>query len=303
MLDSTKKLPFSGCATALVTPFKNGEIDLDAFTRLVEGQISAGVSALVVCGTTGEAPTLTETERHKLICRAVEISGGRVPIIAGTGGPCTDKMLRTSWSARDAGADALLIVNPYYNKGTDDGIVRSFYAAASLGPPVILYNVPSRTGSDMSPALVARLAEHHNIVAIKEASTVSRISELLAADSCDLHVYSGNDGDALPAMAMGARGVVSVVSNLFPGLWVRLCKECETGNFALCRRIHLLTLPLIRALFAETSPSPVKYLCERAGICSSEVRLPLGDISEKLKKTLEIEYDRVHSAQTAVLLN
>jgi 4-hydroxy-tetrahydrodipicolinate synthase len=208
-----------------------------------------------------------------------------------------------SWSAREAGADALLIVNPYYNKGTDDGIVRSFYDAASLGPPVILYNVPARTGSDMSVSLVSRLSEHGNIVAIKEASNVSKVSELIASPECDLHVYSGNDGDTLPAMAVGACGVISVISNIFPEMWVRLCREQEKGNGELCRKIHHLSLPLIRALFAEASPCPVKYLCERAGICGSDVRLPLGDISEKLKKTLETEYDRVHSAQNALLLS
>ncbi len=301
MLNSTKKLPFEGCATALVTPFKNGELDLDAFSRLVESQISAGVGALVVCGTTGEAPTLTEGERQKLISRAAEISAGRVPVIAGTGGPCTDKMLRMSWSAREAGADAFLVVNPYYNKGTEEGVVRSFYAAASLGPPVILYNVPGRTGSDMSLSLIARLSEHGNIVAIKEASNVSKVSEILASPKCDLHVYSGNDGDTLPAISVGARGVISVVSNIFPELWVRLCSEVNK-NTALSRRIHLAALPLIRALFAETSPCPVKYLCERAGICLSDVRLPLGDISEELKKTLVLEYDRVHSAQNELLM-
>ena len=297
MLKSTKKLPFEGCATALVTPFKNGEIDLDAFSRLVEVQIKAGVGALVVCGTTGEAPTLTETERQKLICRAAEISAGRVPVIAGTGGPCTDKMLRMSWRAREAGADAFLIVNPYYNKGTEEGIVRSFYAAASLGPPVILYNVPGRTGSDMSISLIARLSEHGNIVAIKEASSISKASEILASPKCDLHVYCGNDGDTLPSLALGARGVISVVSNIFPELWVRLCAEYENGNTAVSRDIQLMSLPFIRALFAETSPCPVKYLCERTGICLSDVRLPLGDISEELKKVLVSEYERVHSAQ------
>ena len=301
MLKSTKTLPFEGCATALVTPFKNGELDLDAFSRLVEAQIEAGVGALVVCGTTGEAPTLTESERQKLIHRAAEISAGRVPVIAGTGGPCTDKMLRMSWSAREAGADGFLIVNPYYNKGTEEGIVRSFYAAASLGPPVILYNVPGRTGSDMSLSLIARLSEHGNIVAIKEASNVPKISEILASPKCDLHVYSGNDADTLPALSVGARGVISVVSNIFPELWVSLCAEYANGKPDKSRNIHLASLPLIRALFAETSPCPIKYLCERAGICLSDVRLPLGDISEELKKTLDLEYERVHSAQKELL--
>ena len=301
MLKSTKKLPFEGCATALVTPFKGGELDLEAFSRLVEEQIRAGVAALVVCGTTGEAPTLTESERQKLIHRAAEISSGRVPIIAGTGGPCTDKMLRMSWSAREAGADAFLIVNPYYNKGTEEGIVRSLYAAASLGPPVILYNVPGRTGSDMSLSLVARLSEHGNIVAIKEASNVSRVSEILASSKCDLHVYSGNDGDALPALAVGARGVISVVSNLFPRLWVRLCLEGGRENADICRKIHLAALPLIKALFAETSPCPVKYLCEGADICLSDVRLPLGDISGELKRTLDLEYGRLKETQKELL--
>lgn len=297
MLNSTKKLPFEGCCTALVTPFKNGEADLDAFSRLVEMQIENGADALVVCGTTGEAPTLTETEREKLIYRAAEISAGRVPVIAGTGGPCTDKMLRMSWRAREAGADAFLIVNPYYNKGTEDGVVRSYYAAASLGPPVILYNVPSRTGSDMSLRLIARLSEHGNIVAIKEASSVGKISEIIACPKCDLHVYCGNDGDTLPALAVGARGVVSVISNVMPRLWSELCRLYKSGEMQKCTKIHAATYALIKKLFEETSPVPIKKLCEKVGICSSEVRLPLGDISEKLAEELWREYEAVHYAQ------
>ena len=297
MLNSTKKLLFEGCCTALITPFKNGEVDLDAFTRLVSEQIDAGISALVVCGTTGEAPTLTENERKKLIRRAVELSGGRVPIIAGTGGPCTDKMLRMSWEAREVGADALLIVNPYYNKGTEEGIVRSLYAAASLGPPVILYNVPARTGSDMSLRLIARLSEHDNIIGIKEATNVNKISEIVACESCDLHVYSGNDGDALPAYAVGGKGVISVISNVLPRLWVRLYSLVKDGKIEEACRIHTAAVPMIKKLFAEPNPVPVKALCGRLDMCTGDVRLPLSEADAALADGLLREYEKLLEAE------
>lgn len=297
MLNSTKKLLFEGCCTALITPFKNGEADLDAFSRLVSEQLDAGVSALVVCGTTGEAPTLTETERQKLISRAVDLTGGRVPIIAGTGGPCTDKMLRMSWKAREAGADALLIVNPYYNKGTEEGVVRSIYAAAELGPPVLLYNVPSRTGSDMSLRLISRLSEHENVVGIKEATNVNKISEVIACDGCDLHVYSGNDGDTLPAYAVGGRGVISVISNAMPRLWVRLCRLAGCGNIKEAARIHAAAVPLIKKLFEVPNPVPIKDLCRRLGICTGEVRLPLTELDAALSDGLWQEYERLRETE------
>lgn len=282
MLKSTKKLLFKGCATALVTPMKNGEADLDAFELLVKAQIDAGVSALVVCGTTGEAPTLTERERQKLISRAVKIADGRIPVIAGTGGPCTDKMLRMSWSAKEVGADGLLIVNPYYNKGTDDGIVRSYFAAAEIGLPIILYNVPSRTGTDMSVSLIARLSAHENIVGLKEASTVKKVAAVLASPECDLHVYSGNDEHTFSDMALGARGVVSVASNVIPKRIAYLCALLEEEKYREARELHHSLCPLFYALFEETNPVPVKMLCERLGICLADVRLPLAKGSPAL---------------------
>ena len=287
MLTSTKKLPFSGCCTAMVTPFENGEISLDTFKRMVKAQIDAGVSALVVCGTTGEAPTLTDKEKLMLISCASEISDGRVPVIAGTGSPCTDRMLRLSAEARDAGADALLIVTPYYNKGTESGILKSYFAAAELGPPVILYNVPGRTGVDLAPHTVRKLSSHENIVAIKEAASACRIEALCADELCDLHVYSGNDGGTLQALAVGAKGVISVISNILPAETCELCRAFFSGDVAKSRKLQLCMLPLIKMLFEETSPAPVKYLCGRLGICSEDTRLPLGCISDTLKERLE----------------
>lgn len=286
MLKSTKKLLFKGCATALVTPMKNGEADIEAFAGLVRAQIDAGVSALVVCGTTGEAPTLTERERQKLISRAVQISDGRVPVIAGTGGPCTDKMLRMSWSAKEVGADGLLIVNPYYNKGTDDGVARSYFAAAEIGLPIILYNVPSRTGTDMSVPLIARLSAHENIVGLKEASTVKKTAAVLASPECDLHVYSGNDEHTFSSMALGSKGVISVASNVMPQKIVRLCTLLDDEKYTEARELHHKLCPLFYALFEETNPVPVKMLCERLGICLADVRLPLGKGSPALADKL-----------------
>lgn len=293
MLTSTKKIPFSGCCTAMVTPFENGEISLDVFGRMVEAQIGAGVSAVVVCGTTGESPTLTDKEKLMLISRAAEISAGRVPVIAGTGSPCTDRMLRLSAEARDAGADALLIVTPYYNKGTESGVLKSYFAAAELGPPVILYNVPGRTGVDLAPETVRKLSTHENIVAIKEASTACRIEALCADEQCDLHVYSGNDGGTLQALAVGAKGVISVVSNILPAETCELCRAFFSGDIARSRKLQLGMLPLIKLLFEETSPAPVKYLCGKLGICSKDTRLPLGEITDVLKERLERCYGEV----------
>ena len=293
MVETTKKPVFTGVATALCTPFSGGEVSLDIFREMIERQIDAGVSALVVCGTTGEAPTLTDREKLKLITCAVETAAGRVPIIAGTGSPCTDKMLRLSASARDAGVDALLIVTPYYNRGTEDGVLRYYETAAELGPPVILYNVPSRTGGDLSVPLLRRLSRHENIVALKEAAPVAKMAAVLADPECDLRVYSGNDADTLPALVLGAAGAVSVISNILPRHTTELCGAFFRGDTETARKEHTALLPLARLLFEETSSVPVMYLCGMLGICPAETRLPLGTVSETLAKKLESAYWRI----------
>lgn len=293
MVESTKKPVFTGVATALCTPFSDGEVSLPIFREMIERQITAGVKALVVCGTTGEAPTLTDREKLKLIACAVESAAGRVPVIAGTGSPCADKMLRLSASARDAGADALLIVTPYYNRGTEDGVLRYYETAAEIGPPVILYNVPSRTGGDLSLPVLRRLSRHKNIVALKEAAPIAKMATVLADPECDLRVYSGNDADTLPALALGAAGTVSVISNLLPRQTQELCAAFFRGESARAREIHTALLPLSRLLFEETSPAPVKHLCGVLGICPEETRLPLGAVSGDLAARLEESYWRI----------
>jgi len=288
MLKSTKKLLFKGCATALVTPMKNGEADIEAFAGLVRAQIDAGVSALVVCGTTGEAPTLTERERQKLISRAVQISDGRVPVIAGTGGPCTDKMLRMSWSAKEVGADGLLIVNPYYNKGTDDGVARSYFAAAEIGLPIILYNVPSRTGVDIPVSVYRQLSAVENIAGVKEASSdISKIAKIRSVCPPYFSVWSGNDDQTVPVMALGGKGVISVVSNVLPAQTNAMVTAAQASNYAAAAALQIQLLPLIEALFSEVNPIPVKEAMNLLGFDCGGCRLPLTAMSPQKAEALK----------------
>ncbi len=279
MKNITKKpLPFRGVGTALVTPFDPlGKVDLSTFTALSERQIKGGAAALVVAGTTGEAITLRKSERAALLFAACEIGKGRVPIIAGTGSADTREAVATARYAASHGADALLIVTPYYNKGTREGLIRHYLTIAeAVDVPIILYNVPARTGVNIPMEALGRLAEHENIVAIKEASgSIDRCADIITAFGEGLWLYSGNDGEILPTLSLGGVGVISVVSNLFPEKASALCTLYEEGQVKEAAALAAELLPLIRLLFADTNPAPVKYAMREMGLLSGGVRLPL----------------------------
>ena len=268
---------FTGAATALATPFKEDGIDFSAFGTLVEHQLDAGIDALVVAGTTGEAATLEDSERFALTEWAAEIIRGRVPLIVGVGSNSTKRSVCYAKRAREFGADALLAVTPYYNKGTCEGIRRHFLAIAdATSLPVILYNVPSRTGVNLSVEDYAVLSEHPNIVAIKEASgNISQIAELAALVGDELDIYSGNDDQIVPVLSLGGKGVISVLSNIMPRETVKICRDFFDGNIKDSRDAQLRLLPLINALFCEVNPIPAKAAVAAMGFCENYVRLPL----------------------------
>ena len=289
------KALFTGCGTALITPFYDDRVDFEALGRLIDMQLQGGADALVVCGTTGEPATLTQEEKDSILEFALKRVGGRIPVIAGTGTNCTKITAAQSLRAQGLGADALLVVTPYYNKATQQGLLAHFTAAAdAVQIPVILYNVPSRTGVNLLPETAARLMEHENIAGIKEASgDLSQAAELarLCADSAAL--YAGNDDQALPFLSLGAQGVISVVSNAAPGLMRRLVSSWFEGDTEACRAVQLSLLPLIKLLFSEVNPIPVKAALEIMGICRADVRLPLTRFSEEKWTLLRAEMSRL----------
>ncbi|MBE6601563.1 MAG: 4-hydroxy-tetrahydrodipicolinate synthase [Ruminococcaceae bacterium] len=273
-----KKTIFTGAATAIVTPlFENGGIDFEKFGKLIEWQISEGIDAIVVCGTTGEASTLTDEEHRDAISFAVKTVNGRVPVIAGTGSNDTAYAIDLSKFACEAGADALLLVTPYYNKATQKGLIASFLAVAdACDLPIILYNVPSRTGCNILPQTAAILAEHPNIVAIKEASgNISQIAELAALTRGKLDIYSGNDDQIVPILSLGGKGVISVLSNPLPRATSEMCHKFLNGDIEGSLKMQLDLLPLVNALFCEVNPIPVKAAMAAMGFCENSVRLPL----------------------------
>jgi 4-hydroxy-tetrahydrodipicolinate synthase len=283
-----KKLIFSGAATALITPFKDGEIDYEALSGLIEFQIAGGIDALVIGGTTAEAATLSDEERYRLYVFAKERINGRTKLILGTGTNDTRVALAHSKYAEKIGCDGLLLVTPYYNKGTEEGIERHYLQLAeSVDLPIILYNVPARTGVNLGFNLLKRLSRHPNIVGLKEASdSVDRLV-YLAEFGDDLYLYSGNDSQIYPTLALGGKGVISVMSNLIPKATVRLCKDYFDGNYGEALKLQFKLLPLIKCLFLETNPSPIKYAMAQRGFCTPEVRLPLSEPRESTK--LEIK--------------
>ena len=283
-----KNTVFTGAATAIITPFRNGKVDYEAFARLLEWQIEKGIDALVVCGTTGEASTLTDEEHREVIRFAVEKVAHRVPVIAGTGSNDTDYAIDLTRYAGEVGADAVLLVTPYYNKATQNGLYESFKATADASSvPCILYNVPSRTGCNLLPATVARLSDHPNIVAIKEASgNISQIAELAALVGDKMDIYSGNDDQILPILALGGKGVISVLSNPMPQETAELCRRFFEGDIAGARKLQLDLLPFVGALFSEVNPIPVKAAMARMGFGENSLRLPLTPMEEANEKKL-----------------
>lgn len=277
-----KNTVFTGAATAIVTPLNENGIDFESFARLIDFQIESGIDAIVTVGTTGEGSTLTDEEHKAAIKFTVERVGGRVPVIAGTGSNDTAYAIELTKYACAVGADAMLLVTPYYNKATQEGMYRSFMMTADASTkPCILYNVPSRTGCNLLPETVARLAEHPNIVGIKEASgNISQIAEVARLCAGKIDIYSGNDDQIVPIMSLGGVGVISVLSNLLPAETSKMCKLFLEGNVAQARDMQLHYLPLIDALFSEVNPIPVKAAMAAMGYGENYLRLPLTPMSE-----------------------
>ncbi len=279
---------FRGSIVAIVTPFKNGKIDENKLRELVDFQIENGTDGIVPCGTTGEASTLDYEEHDRVIEIVVEQAGKRVPVIAGTGSNSTQEAIEISEHARKAGADGLLLVTPYYNKPTQEGLYLHYKAIAEAVPlPQVLYNVPGRTSVNMLPATVARLAEIPNIVAIKEASgSLQQASEILALCGDKITVLSGDDFVTFPMMACGGKGVISVTANIMPKEVAALIDAFSAGNMEEARRLHLHLLKINNAMFIETNPMPVKTALGLMGKCGDEARLPLAPMSEANKAKL-----------------
>ena len=281
---------FEGSIVALVTPFRNGRIDRDAMGALIERQIAGGSSGLVACGTTGESPTLTHVEHDEVVRLTVERAKGRVPVIAGTGTYDTAETIRRTRAAAAAGCAAAMIVTPYYNKPTPRGIQAHFLAVADASTvPLIVYNIPGRTGTRIPPGLIVELAKHPRIAALKDA-TGSPADCMDVVESSPITVLAGDDALTLPWMAMGAKGIVSVAANVVPEEVAALVREAK-GDFAAARRRHYRLAPLFRALFLETNPVPVKAALALEGLCSPEVRLPLVEAEESTKAALRRALD------------
>ncbi len=282
---------FQGSIVALITPFKDGKVDEKALRRLVGFQIDNGTDAIVPCGTTGEASTLDYDEHIDVIRIVVEQTAGRVPVIAGTGSNSTSEAIELTRQARDAGADGALLVTPYYNKPTQEGLYRHYMAVAdAVELPQVLYNVPGRTAVNMLPETVARLAVHPNIVAIKEATgSLQQASEILDLCGDAIDVFSGDDFITFPMMACGCKGVISVVANIMPKAVANLTDAFFAGNLEEARRLHLHLLKISNAMFIETNPVPVKAAAGLMGLCDGGLRLPLvamGDANLKRLQTV-----------------
>ena len=282
---------FEGIATALITPITESGIDYEAFGRLIDWQIDEGVNALVICGTTGESSTLTDGEHREAIAFAVERAAHRVPIIAGTGSNDTAYALSLTDFSCKAGADGVLVVTPYYNKATQNGLVQMFTKIADVSTvPVILYNVPSRTGVNIAPATVKELSKHPNISGIKEASgNISAVAEIAALCGDDINIYSGNDDQIVPIMSLGGKGCISVLSNVLPRQSAELCAKMLKGDYKGAAEMQLEYLPLINALFSEVNPIPVKAAMAAMGWCEDYLRLPLTPMEPAHREVLFAE--------------
>lgn len=268
---------FTGAATALITPFKDGKIDYVHMGKLIEWQIEQGIDALVVCGTTGEASTLSAREKVQLTKFTADLVKGRVPVIAGTGGNCTESTLTLTKQIEELGVDGLLIITPYYNKCTEAGLISHFEKIAdAVSTPIIMYSVPSRTGVNMSDAAVSILKEHPNIVGLKEASgNISQVCQLASHIREDFNLYSGNDDQTVPILSLGGLGCISTVSNLIPAVYSKMIHDFLDGNTKEAGSTQVSLKPLIDALFCEVNPIPVKAALHIMGKCEAEYRLPL----------------------------
>ena len=273
-----KNTVFKGVGTAIITPFdSDGNVDFESFKKLIEWQIEKGVDSIIAAGTTGEGSTLSDEEHKAVVKFCVEQVNGRVPVIAGTGSNDTAYAIALTKYCCEIGADAMLLVTPYYNKATQRGLIESFTAIADVSTkPCILYNVPSRTGCNILPATVAELAKHPNIVGIKEASgNISQIAEIAALCGDDIDIYSGNDDQIVPILSLGGKGVISVLANVLPEETCEICDSFFEGRVEDSARIQLKLLPLVNALFCEVNPIPVKAACAAMGYGANKLRLPL----------------------------
>lgn len=279
---------FRGIATALITPLNANGVDYDSLGRLIDWQIDQGINALVICGTTGESSTLSDAEHRRVIAYACERVNGRVPVIAGTGSNETAYAVELTKSACADGADAVLVVTPYYNKTTQNGLVAMYNTIADASTkPVILYNVPSRTGIGIQPETYVKLAQHPNIAAIKEAnSDISKIVETFALVGDQLDIYSGNDDQIVPILSMGGQGCISVLSNVVPRETVAITDQFFAGNVAEAARLQCQFMPLIRSLFCESNPIPVKAAMSALGFCENYLRLPLVPMEQDHYETM-----------------
>ena len=276
------KTIFEGAATALITPLTPDVVDYENFGRLIDWQIDAGIDALVIAGTTGEGSTLTDEEHREVLDYAVKRAAGRVPMIAGTGSNDTAYAIDLTKFACDIGYDAMLVVTPYYNKATQKGLIKMYEAIADASTkPLVLYNVPSRTGVAIQPATYAALAEHPMIAAIKEANgDISKIAETIALVGDKLDVYSGNDDQIVPVLSLGGKGVISVLSNLIPAETSQMVKKFLSGDVRGAAKMQLDYLELINTLFCEVNPIPVKAAMNEMGFCSNDIRLPLTEMED-----------------------
>ena len=287
-----KEIIFKGCGTAIITPFtKDDKVDFEAFGKLIEYQISEKVDAIIVCGTTGEASTMTLDEKKETIQFAVQKVNKRIPVIAGTGANCTKSAIEMTKYAESIGVDGALVVTPYYNKTTQVGLIAHYSAIAKeTNLPIILYSVPSRTGVNILPSTCVELSKIPNIVAIKEASgNLSQIAEISHLCGENLHIYSGNDDQITPILAVGGIGVISVLSNIAPKYTHNITQNFFNGNISEAVKLQLNAIPLIKALFSEVNPIPVKEACNILGFGGGTPRLPLISLSDTNKEFLKKE--------------
>jgi len=284
---------FEGVLTALITPFRDGEVDEPALRGLVERQIEAGIDGLVPCGSTGESATLSHDEHNRVVAITIDAAAGRVPVVAGTGSNSTAEAISLTAHAKEAGAAGALLLSPYYNKPTQQGIYEHYEAVArETALPLLIYNIPGRTASNIAPQTIGRLAQLEHIVGIKEASgDLDQIAHVVAACPEDFAVLSGDDALTLPLMSVGGKGVISTSSNVAAGQMAELVRTFASGDAEGARRFHHELLPLFDALFCETNPIPVKAACAALGWCDGEIRLPMTPITapnlERLKVVLK----------------
>ena len=292
-----KKIIFKGCGTAIITPFtKDNQVDYDAFKKMLEFQVENGADCIIVCGTTGEASTMTTNEKKKTIEFALKTINKRIPVIAGTGSNCTESAIEMTKYCESIGVDGALVVTPYYNKTTQAGLIAHYTAIANATKlPIVLYNVPGRTGVNIQPKTCLELSKIENIVAIKEASgNLSQIAEIANLCRDDLNIYSGNDDQIIPILSLGGLGVISVLSNIMPKYTHQMTEEFFNQNTQAATKMQVDSIPLIKALFCEVNPIPVKAACNLMDLGGGSPRLPLVPMSETNLEVLKAEMEKMN---------